>query len=226
MFPVRFLTATGHVTTLFPASFFSLTVCSLMLKWSFSLPLLCFFWTTVFTLVKSLSHPRHKGRTFFFFFLIPHRYTAYLIVQIDNHLLIPAVVPRTIFCSAFWDQLQMGQRLRTFCLHLPNDLVIINFLWKPLNQGKIWLCSGLVKACRFGKESPRTWLLCVEMGVGWISSEIWRRVWSALIHLHHLMWWCCWRPLVSILHGRLWTAAPLRPQEGENLFHFMALETA
>lgn len=37
--------------------------------------------------------------------------------------------------------------------------------------GRIWLCSGLVKAHRFGKEIPRAWLQYVEIGVGWVSSD-------------------------------------------------------
>lgn len=54
-----------------------------------------FFWATVFTLVKSLCHPRSKGRTFLNSSPF-QRIQQCLSDSPDHHLLIPALVPRTI----------------------------------------------------------------------------------------------------------------------------------
>lgn len=104
------------------------------------------------------------------------------------------------FCSVWVGSAAEGGG-KGLCLHLPNDLVITSFLAAisiAVELGRIWLCSGLVKTHRFGKEIPRAWLQCVEIGVGWVSSEIWRSVWSALNYLHSLTCWCCRMHLVSI----------------------------
>lgn len=90
----------------FPTSFFSLTVSSLMVKWSSSLPrFFFFFWATVFTLVKSLSHPRSKGRTFSNSSLFQRTWQCSC-GSPDHHFLIQAVVQRKTSaqsCGISWD---------------------------------------------------------------------------------------------------------------------------
>jgi len=65
-----------------------------------------------------------------------------------------------------------------------------------------------------------------KSGAGCVSSEIQGRGWATLVCLHSLTCWCSKMPLVSILHGWLWSAAPLGPRRGKSLLRFMALGTA